>query len=383
MGLRILVVSFRDIRHPEAGGAEVILHEIFRRLAGRGHEVHFLTGSFRGAGLEERIDSYTVHRTGRAPTFPAAAPLYYRRALRGRRFDVLFEDLNKIPLLTPLWDARLPVLANVPHLFGTTVFDQAGPLVAGSVWLSERLIPSVYRKVPFAVLSESTRDDLAARGIRRERLRVIRSGIDHALYVPPARNGAPPPVMTYLGRLKKYKRIEYPIRALPAIRRRVPEAEYWIVGEGDYLEALRAEARRAGVEGAVRFLGYRGGREKLETLYGTRALLYTSPKEGWGLSVIEAGACGVPTVASDSPGLCESVRPGETGFLVPHGDIGALAEACTALLSDDALWDRMSRAAIDWARTFDWERNADEMEGYLEQTARRGATPAAVQEEGR
>ncbi len=202
--------------------------------------------------------------------------------------------------------------------------------MAGSVWLSERAIPSVYRSAPFAVLSESTRDDLAARGIPREHLRVIRSGIDHELYTPRGQREPPRPVMTYLGRLKKYKRIEYPILALPEIRKRVPGAEYWIVGEGDFLQPLRDFAERAGVADAVRFLGYRGGREKLETLHATRALLYTSPKEGWGLSVIEANACGVPVVASRSPGLCESVRDGETGFLVPHGDLKALADASHA-----------------------------------------------------
>ncbi len=369
MALRILVVSYRDMRHPEAGGAEVIVHEIFRRLVRRGHDVHFLTGGFHAGAAEEEMEGYRVHRVGRAPTFALLAPLLYRRKLQRERFDVLFEDLNKIPLLTPLWDRRVPVLANVPHLFGTTVFDQASLPVAGCVWLSERTIPRVYGRAPFAVLSESTREDLAARGIPREHLRVIRSGIDHGLYTAPERREPPSPVMTYLGRLKRYKRIEYPILALPEIRKRVPDAEYWIVGEGDFLEPLRRIAERAGVSGAVRFLGYRGGREKLETLHATRALLYTSPKEGWGLSVIEANACGVPVVASNSPGLCESVRDGETGFLVPHGDLKALAEASVRLLSDDALWQRMSEAGIRWARRFDWENATSEMEAYLMETA--------------
>jgi glycosyltransferase involved in cell wall biosynthesis len=236
--------------------------------------------------------------------------------------------------------------------------------VAGCVYLSEKLIPRVYGAVRFAVLSESTRGDLVRRGIAPENLRVIRSGIDHRFYVPPAPSGPPAPVMTYLGRLKKYKRIEYPILALPGIKKRVPGAEYWIVGEGDHAGALRRAAREAGVEGAVRFLGPKGGAEKLEVLHRTRVLTYTSPKEGWGLSVIEANACGVPVIASDSPGLCESVRHGETGFLVPHGDIAALEAAAARLLSDDALWGRMSRAGIEWARRFDWERMTDEMEGY-------------------
>ncbi len=114
MGLRILVVSYRDMRHPEAGGAEVIVHEIFRRLVSRGHEVHFLTGGFPEGAAEDRMDGYSIHRVGRTLSFAPLAPVAYIRRLRQLRFDVIFEDLNKIPLMTPLWDRRVPVLANVP-----------------------------------------------------------------------------------------------------------------------------------------------------------------------------------------------------------------------------------------------------------------------------
>jgi glycosyltransferase involved in cell wall biosynthesis len=120
-----------------------------------------------------------------------------------------------------------------------------------------------------------------------------------------------------------------------------------------------------GLDGSVRLLGHRGGQEKLDILDRTRVLVYTSPKEGWGLSVIEANAMGIPVVASDSPGLRESVRHGETGFLVPHGDVPALADRLSELLSDDAMWIRMGQAGIRWAANFNWDRMADETEELL------------------
>ncbi|MBM3287894.1 MAG: glycosyltransferase family 4 protein [Candidatus Eisenbacteria bacterium] len=371
MGLSILIISYRDIRHPEMGGAEVIIHEIYRRLQARGHEICFLTGAWPGAPRRDRIDGMEVLRVGSTYTFNWAV-LRAWRALRGRRFDLIVEDLNKIPFFGPLFQKEVPVLTNVPHLFGTTVFREAPWPLGLYVYLHERFIPTAYRRCRFQVLSDSTREDLIARGLAPERIHVIRSGIDHDYYRPEEGRGTPGPVILYLGRLKKYKGIDLAIDALPEIQRTVPEVRYWIAGEGTHRAALEARIAREGLGGRVSLLGHKSGREKLAVLRQTRVLVYTSPKEGWGLSVIEANAMGIPVVASDSPGLRESVRDGETGFLVPHGDVGALADRLSQLLSDDVLWGRMGLAGIAWAANFNWSRMADETEDLLLRVAREG-----------
>ena len=370
MSLSILIVSYRDLRHPQMGGAEVILHEVYRRLQRRGHRVTFLTGAWRGGPRSDEIDGMRVVRTGSTACFNFAVPRAYRRLRKQERFDVMVEDLNKIPLFGPSFQKEIPVLANVPHLFGTTVFREASWPVGLYVYLYERLIPASYRRCRFQVLSDSTRDDLIGRGLPAERIHVVRSGIDHDFYRPPERAGPPGPVVLYLGRLKRYKGIDLAIRALPRILEKVPAAEYWIVGEGDHRSALERIACEKGLEGKVRLFGYRDGREKLDLMTASRVLVYTSPKEGWGLSVIEANAMGIPVVASDAPGLRESVRDGETGFLAPHGDVEALAGRLTELLSDDSLWGRMGRAGIEWASRFRWDRMADETEELLRRVVR-------------
>jgi glycosyltransferase involved in cell wall biosynthesis len=359
--LHFAVISYRDIRHPEFGGAEVILYEIFRRLARQGHTVDFITGHWPGAPREDVIEGMRIRRTGSAYSFNLCAPLALRRLMARERVDLVVEDINKIPFFTPLWQRRAPVLAVVPHLFGTTVFQQAPLPLALYVYAYEALIPRVYRHCRFSVLSDSTRADLVRRGLPPERLQVIRAGIDHGYYRrPDPAAPAPGPVLLYLGRIKKYKRCDLAIRALPAILARVPGAEYWIVGEGDYRPELEELAACMGLTGHVRFLGFQEGAEKLATLYRTRVLVYTSPKEGWGLSVIEGNALGIPCVASRSPGLRESVRDGETGFLVPHGDVPALAEAVSRLFEDEPLWRRMGEAGVAWAAEYDWDRSARE-----------------------
>ncbi len=362
--LKILIVSYRDIRHPEQGGAEVIIHEVYRRLQAKGHEVTFLTCKFAGGGDRDEIDGMAVRRIGNLYNFNFLTSRYINRELKGS-VDVVVEDLNKLPFYTPSF-TDLPVLVNIPHLFGTTVFQQALPPLAAYVYLQERLIPRVYRDCQFQVLSESTRGDLESRGIPPEQLHVVKTGIDHDFYQPAERNGSlPGPNLLYLGRLKKYKCIEFPIQVLAELAKTSPDVKYYIAGEGDYREELEAKARACGVEDRVVFTGYVEGREKQELLGKTRVLCYTSPKEGWGLSVIEANAVGVPCVASDSPGLCEAVRHDSTGYLVPHGDLSALQARLQELLTDDARWSEMSGHGMKWAQEFRWDKMTDETESLL------------------
>ena len=358
MAYKICVVSYRDMKHPEAGGAEVIIQEVFGRLADQGHEVVLLTGAFKGGESRDRIGNLEIHRVGNQYNFNFVAPRYLKKNLASRGFDVVAEDINKIPLYLPK-HTKAPVLAIVPHLFGTTVFQQAPFPLAAYVYLYERFIPTVYKDCMFSVLSKTTQDDLAARGLPRQNLRIIYGGMDHDLYGPsPIPVSDRPRRMVYLGRLKKYKCIEYPILALPKILEAAPDTEYWIVGEGDYKEDLERIAREQGVADHVKFCGFVGGKDKVDLLHQTRILAYTSPKEGWGLSVIEAGACGVPVIASDSPGLKESVVHEKTGYLVPHGDIGILAQRTAKLLTDDTLAESMAQEGIKWAATFNWEASA-------------------------
>jgi len=359
---RILLLSYRDMRHPEMGGAEIIIHQIYRRLHAAGHPVTFLTCGFPGGAARDEIDGMEIIRIGNLYNFNYAVGSYYRSRLRSRGYSVIVEDLNKLPFYSPVFQKEAAVLVNIPHLFGTTVFRQAAWPLALYVYLQEQTIPRVYRGCRFQVLSDSTRDDLISRGLAPDRIHVVRSGIDHEFYRPrPAGDGPPPaPVLLYLGRLKKYKCIEYPILVLPEILQRVPGAEYWIAGEGDYRDELERIARETGVAEQVRFLGFKDGAEKLEMLHRSRVLVYTSPKEGWGLSVIEGNATGLPCVASDSPGLRESVRHQQTGYLVPHGNLPALRDRLLELLQDNAVWARMSAAGLEWAGRFSWDRMAAE-----------------------
>lgn len=360
------MVNWQDRLNPQAGGAETHLHEIFRRICTGGHSVTLLVSGWPGAEPRAIIDDMEVHRAGGRYTFSMAAPRYYRRRLSDQSFDVMVEDLNKIPLFAPFW-AREPLALIVHHLFGATAFQEASLPLAAATVLAERPLGVVYRKVPTMAVSESTAQDLARRGLDGERIAVIPNGVDLDRYAPdPGLHRFDEPTILYVGRLKKYKRVDLIMRAVAELRRRGRSVRLLVAGTGDHAAALARIRRDLELEAHVEMLGFVSEEKKLELFRRAWVHVLTSPKEGWGITNMEAAACGTPTVASDAPGLKDSVVDGVTGLLVPHGDIGALADALERLLGDEALRERLGKGGREFAARFTWERSADATLAFLE-----------------
>lgn len=363
--LRVLVVNWLDRENPQSGGAEAHLHEIFGRLARRGHDVAVLSSGWPGAPRRTRLDGMDVHRAGGRYSFSLAAPRYYRRHLKREDFDVVVEDLNKVPVFAPYW-AGAPVALLVHHLFGATAYQEASLPLATATWLLERPVPWVFRRAPTVAVSESTREDLARRGMDPQRIAVVPNGIDLDKYAPdPTLEPFPEPTLLYLGRVKRYKRVDLIIRAVAVLRDAGVEARLLVAGAGDHAPKLRRLTAKLGLEDRVEFLGYVSEERKLELFRRSWVHVLTSPKEGWGIANMEAAACGTPTVASDSPGLRESVVAGKTGLLSPHGDVDALADRLTTLIREPSIRDEMGRRAREFAEGYSWDASADAMESFL------------------
>jgi glycosyltransferase involved in cell wall biosynthesis len=371
--VNLLIVNWQDRHNPQAGGAEIHLHEIFGRLAGRGHDVALLASGWKGAARHATVDGIDVHRVGGRHSFALHAARYYRRRLRRRSYELLIEDLNKIPLFVPAWTRR-PVVLLVHHLFGRTAFSEASLPIATATWLLEKPLARAYRDVPVQAVSESTAADLAERGFRRAGIRVIPNGVDTDFYAPAA--GLPrfdEPTVLYLGRLKRYKRIDLIVRAVAALRDRGVPLRLRIGGRGSHEPELRRLVAALRLDDRVDFAGFVSEEEKRQLFRRCWVHVLTSEKEGWGISNLEAAACGTPTVASDSPGLRDSVRHGETGFLVPHGDVEALADRLAEVLGDARLRERLGTGARRFAEYYAWDRAADETEAHLSEVLGRCA----------
>jgi glycosyltransferase involved in cell wall biosynthesis len=366
--LRIAVVNWQCRDNPLAGGAEIHLHEIFGRLAAIGHEVVLLCGGWPGCPPRATLDGIEVHRVGTRQTFPFFARRYWHAHLAGRGFDVLVEDINKVPLYTPTW--RAPKLVGlVPHLFGGTAFQELAAPLATAVWLAEKPLPWFYRRQAFEAISESTKADLVHRGIAADRIRVIFPGIDSQHYTPDPALRADRPVFAYLGRLKKYKGVDLVLRAFAASG--VEEATLEVAGAGEFRAELERLAGTLGVASRVRFLGRIDETHKCALLRRAWATVFASPKEGWGITNLEAAASGTPVIASNSPGIRESVKHGETGFLVPHGDVAAMAACMRRLSGERTLVEHLGVAARRFAEGFTWANAADQTEAHLREVVGR------------
>jgi glycosyltransferase involved in cell wall biosynthesis len=366
---RVLVLNERDLSHPKAGGAEIHVTEVFGRLAAQGWEITLAASGFSGGAARDTLRAMAVERFGGLPFYYPRAAAHCARETRAGRFDVVVECLNKLPFFAPVYSTA-PVLALCHHLFGKTAFQQVAWPIAASVFVAERMIPRLYRRSPFVVISESTRDDLASRGVEPARIEVQHCGIarPQPAAIPASQRA---PKIAYVGRLEPYKRVDLMLRAAAQLRSRVPDLEILIIGRGADQPRLERIAAEVGVSECTRFCGFVSDADRDRLLAECRICVCPSLKEGWGLTVIEANALGTPVVASDAPGLRDSVIDGETGFLVAGDDADAFARRMGDLLTDDTRVDALGSAALAWSARFDWDVAADAMAASLEHTAGR------------
>jgi glycosyltransferase involved in cell wall biosynthesis len=350
--LRFLLLNWRDPRNPQAGGAEVHLQEVARRLAAEGFSCIQMSHAFPGAPAEEIVDGVRVIRRGGKFLFNFTVWRNLSRWCREYDVDVVLDDSNKIAFLAP-WFCNRPVVLQLHHLFGRAIFRETAWPMALYVLFFEKLMPWCYRRTRVLTGSKSSRRELLAKGFQR--VDIAPEGVELARYVlpvPPERN---PSLILYVGRVKRYKGLDILLRSLALLLPGNPDVRLAIAGAGDDVPRLRELAKKLGVESAVDFLGFVSETRKVELYHEARIVVNSSRKEGWGLTSIEANACGTPVVATDVPGLCDSVQDSETGFLVPFGDAGAFAAALTRLLEDPVLWQQLSENARRWAAAHSWE----------------------------
>lgn len=362
--MNLLAINWNDLKNPFAGGAEVHLEELLRRLVSYGHTVTLLCSGWPDCLPEETVEGVRIVRRGNRYNFNLVAPRHLRRLASESRYDLLIEDINKIPFYTPLY-LKMKRLIVIPHLFATTVFHEVNPVLATYVYLGELPLISVYRGNHFNVISESTAAEMIERGIPADDVSIIHCGIDRRRYAyDPSVTKYDLPTILYLGRIKKYKSIQHLIAALPIVRKAVPDARLMVVGDGDYVTPLKQQAEALHLSAAVEFPGFVPSDDKVDRMRRAHVAVLPSLKEGWGLTNIEANSVGTAVVAANVPGLRDSVRDGVSGFLYEYGNIEELAEKIVRILQDCALREELERGARAWAETFNWDsaaRNFEEL----------------------
>lgn len=353
---KILIFNWRDTKHLFAGGAEVYVHEMAKRWVKKGCKVTVFCGNDGKSPRHEIIDGVEIIRRGGFYFVYVWAFVYYQLRLRGK-YDVTIDSENGIPFFTPLYvKEQIYCLMHHVHqdVFRSSLIK---PLAMLATFLEKDVMPLVYKRTPFITVSESTKKDMEDIGFGKAGIQIVHPGVDLKELKSAAKSSHP--TVLYLGRLKFYKSIHVLLSAAVEIIKKVPTTEIIIAGAGEDYKRLIKIAKDLQIVDHITFLGKVTEEEKI-SLY-QRAWVFVNPSmmEGWGITTIEANACGTPIVASNVPGLRDAVSNPHSGFLVDYGNSNAFAEKILLLLKDEKLRGKMSQTAITWAHKFDWEKNAE------------------------
>lgn len=352
----VLFLNWRDRAHPEGGGSEVYVEQVAARLSAQRVPVTLVCARYPGAAhRERRADGLEIVRLGGRLTLYPAAALAYVLGRLGRP-QVVVEVQNGMPFLARLWarGAAVVVLVHHVHREQWRVVLPA-PLARVGWWLESRVAPRVDRRLPYVTVSEASRRELVALGIDSARITVVPNGTPPppATCVPRADR----PTLLVVGRLVPHKRVELAVDAVSRLAHEFPELSLVVVGRGWWVDRIRGHVAACGLQSRVTFAGYVDEATKARLYQQAWVLLVPSLKEGWGLTVVEAGSHGTPSVGMrDAGGTAESIRDGDTGLLAD--DAEQFCAAVGRLLREPELRTRLGERAARYAATFTWEETA-------------------------
>ncbi len=355
--MNVLVVNWRDIYNPEAGGAEVHIDEILKRKPGSWN-VDFVSAMFKNSPPEAETPDYKIYRIQNNFFFNFNFKNYYNRVLSKNKYDLIIDDISKIPLAIPGYVKNIPVIAVIHHIHGSSLYSELNPPAAFYVSSMERYFLRYYINSPVIAVSESTKNELLGL-YPYKKISVSNNGIDYDILSRGFKiNDQKAPILLSLGRLKRYKRIDHIIRSFAILKNKKSTAELWIAGKGSDEKRLKKMTENLGLSDSVKFLGFISDKDKISVFSKSKIFLIASEKEGWGISVLEANAAGLPAIGYDVEGLRDSIKDGYSGYLVRNNDIGQFAEKITGILDDEGLALKLASQANNWARGFSWDNMA-------------------------
>ena len=361
--MRILRLTWRDLAHPQAGGAEVYTEQVARRWVAGGHDVTLFAAHVEGRPGDEVVDGYRVVRRGGRLSVYRAARRWWQDEGRVADYDLVIDMVNTVPFQAHRWVDDVPVVG-FAHQTCEDIWPTMAPWPAAQVgrYVLEPRWLAGYRDVPMLAVSQSTRDALMRFGVAD--VTVVPEGYE-APAAPPSSRRPDQPTLVWCARHVAYKRPFDVLNAAALVRREIPDLQVWMLGGGPLLDDVRAAA-----PAGVHVLGRVSEEEKHQRMADAHLHVATSMREGWGLVVSEAAALGTPTLAYDVPGLRDSTRAAG-GMLVPPTP-EALARWIPSAL---ARWQQSDRAPLPHGGAHPWDEVAADV--LTAATRAAGLRPAA------
>lgn len=347
--MHLFWVNWRDIKNPEAGGAEVFTQEVMTRLVRFGYELTLFSSQFKNGLDHEDIAGIHIIREGTRYSVYQKARDHYIKF--GDHYDVIIDEINTRPFLTPKFVKGKPILALFHQMAREFWFYETPfPLNYIGYYYLEKKWLSYYRDVPTVTVSESSKKDLEELGFKKIFMAPEGLSVTPLSDVP---QKEPQPTIIYTGRLKKAKLPHHAIQAFSIIKQEIPDAKMWVLGDGYMMDELKSMNVKD-----VTFYGHVKNELKYELMGRAHLALVPAVREGWGLVVTESNAMGTPAVAYNVPGLRDSVRDELTGILVENTP-EHLARAAIMLLKDGERLARLSHQALEYSKNFSWDNTTD------------------------
>lgn len=368
--MNILILNWKDVKNPEVGGAEIIAFEFARRLVRDGHSVTYFTSQFEGSKQEETIDGVKIVRRGSVYTVYFHAYRYYKTLTQ--KPDRVIEMINTICWQSWLYVPKEKRIAYLNQLAREVWFYEFPWIVAFIGNVFERLEYLFYTSTSFLCYSESTKQDLISYGIPEKNIQTFPMGLDHKRYIP-GKKKTEYPLFIFVARLVKMKRADLCIQAMRYVIKKFPSAKLAIVGNGKEEKNLESLVKENSLEENVVFVNkdnfFIDGNKKdtkLRLMQEAWALLLPSVKEGWGMVVTEAAACGTPSIVSDVTGLRDSVQDGKSGVMISNNPTPLeIADAMNEIISNNKKRESLSKGAVKWSQEFTWEKSYNNFKKYI------------------
>jgi glycosyltransferase involved in cell wall biosynthesis len=356
--MHILILNWRDIRNPQAGGAELLTHELAKYFVEQGHRVTQLSAAYPGSVPEEIIENVHIVRRGRWWNIHSIAFLYYLFGKFGHT-DIIIDEVHWFPFFSKIYapDKTVLLACEVAHTLFFNLFPYPLACIGRMV---EKLYLYLYQDVPTLCISLSTKEDLVKEGFSPQRIAVLKLGLSIPTKIPTFKKMKRPTIM-FLGRLNRQKGIFDAIDMFSIVHRIIPRSVLWIVGFGsekaqfDIIEYLGNK----GVYTAAVIHGMVSSEEKFKLLAKAHVLVVPSVHEGWGLVVPEAGMVRTPAIAYNVPGLKNTIDNKRTGILVDPNP-QSLAKGVMEIIGKSSILERMGRAAQMKATTYNWKETGEQ-----------------------
>jgi glycosyltransferase involved in cell wall biosynthesis len=347
--LRILWFNWRDLKNPDAGGAEVFTHEVMIRLARMGHSITLFCPLFRNALEREKIDGIDIVRSGGIFTVYIKAKDFYKKYKDN--YDIIIDEINGKPFLSPRVLKDKPILVLFHQLIHEIwYYETQFPLNYLCYYYLEHKWLSAYKDTTTVTISKSSERDLKKLGFNR--VHIVPVGIS-AKPLEKLQPKESEPTIAFIGRLKRHKLPDHALRAFVLLKKELPNAKMWVIGDGN----MRNDLEKMNIKDVV-FYGHIKNELKFELLARAHVVFVPSVREGWGLVVTEANAMGTPVIAYDSPGLTDSVIDGKTGILLRNKSPENLASSAVSLLTDVERLKKYSTEALAYSKQFSWDNTA-------------------------